>query len=142
MIKLLLRTAMVSTVCISLSGCLTTMYLVKRMNMKEYTPVQISGMSNFGLVSCTHDKNVKSSSQDACTNEIQTRITSKKMTEEEYSRYDSQTVSTQPDPTVAYGQALQGMATQMQQQNQANEAARAELLKSSQPVEVNVHHTY
>lgn len=134
--KILIRFLAVSFICLNLSGCLTMMALNK-LNETEYTPTQISHMSNYGLIQCKKG-NVTSDTQNACIDEIQARLKTGKMTDAQYSAYES-------GVDQADASSSQAMAEYMQRQraidNQKAQSAQ-DAWQSNQPIDVNVHHEY
>ncbi|WP_368766717.1 hypothetical protein [Enterobacter hormaechei] len=141
MLRKVLMLALTTAACLSVSGCLSTMYVMKKLNEKEYTTTQVEAFSNYGLVACKHRSDVKDNSRILCNNEIQNRLANNKMTAEEYSKYEMNIEAyRQADINAAtqrmQEQILQNQAISAQEDTQASEA-----LKPQVPLEVNVHHS-
>lgn len=141
MIKGILRIAVLTVVCVSLSGCLTR-YVISKLNEIEYTPAQVATMSNYGLPICKHRSDVKEESRNLCDKEIQNRLANHKMTDKEYSNYEMQIESFRENQSAAASQQMHEMIMQNQAIDAQQDAQMMNNIGPTQPVDVNVHHSY
>lgn len=82
---------------------------------------EISQMSNYSLVDCVTNRHNDDATKANCGSEIQRRISAQKMTQQEYSQYDTQARNSQQ-------QALSGFRQVLMQQQAATDKANADAL--------------